>query len=151
MSSKLHPNSKTNSEMKSKYDVPQWVRDIENKRINFDSMFPNGNNLEALSRTIYNNKLDSQDLLTFKELGLNVFNVPHDTEFYVGKVDNEYWAIRIWVDCTPVKFWKFEIYNKEAKGVTHKFRTGSGGFTEYWKVAKMFAEGMIEFESVKLK
>ena len=98
-----------------------------------------------------NSKPYSWDLPTFKELGLEPFNAPHATETYVGEVDNEYWTIKIWVACMPAQFWKFEIYNKEAKATTHKFRTGSGGFTEYWKVAKMFAEGMLEFEAVEGK
>jgi hypothetical protein len=93
----------------------------------------------------------SLDLPLFKELGLKPFKAEHATETYVGEVDNEYWTIKIWVDCMPAQFWKFEIYNKEAKAITHKFRTGSGGFTEYWKVAKMFAEGMLEFEAVEGK
>ena len=57
-----------------------------------------------------NSKPYSWDLPTFKELGLEPFNAPHATETYVGEVDNKYWTIKIWVDCMPAQFWKFEIF-----------------------------------------
>lgn len=90
----------------------------------------------------------SCDIPLFEELGLKIFEVENHIETYVGEVDNDYWNVKIWVECAPAQFWKFEIFNKELETITYNFRTGSGGFTDYWEIAKKLADGMITFDKI---
>ena len=97
-----------------------------------------------------NNTPHKEDLPLFKELGLEPFDLPVWKNHLVGEVETNDYKIKVWVECAPAQFWKFEIYNKGAEKVTYKLSTGSGNFREYWKVAEMFAQGLLTSEMINL-
>ena len=82
------------------------------------------------------------DLVLFKELGLQPFDIKSGYKHHVGKVDfeNDSW-VRIWVVGKPAQFWEFEIYDKEAK-TRYKVNTGSGTFGDFWPCVSRMARNL---------
>jgi hypothetical protein len=66
-------------------------------------------------------------------------------EVKMGKVSEGQATVRIWVTCSPAKFWEFEVTDIE--GVRHHVRTGSGCITDFWPSVKLVAMNMLVVRS----
>lgn len=94
-------------------------------------------------------KTVGRDLKLFKQLGLKPFEAKLRKSHYVGKVSlsDGSW-IRIWVDCWPAMFWRFQIFKKSTGEYLH-VNTGSGALTNYWNTAVRMAEGTISILGIR--
>ncbi len=96
----------------------------------------------------------SDDLATLKSLGLDPWkDVPHAEEILIGEVypypvDEEKpgrrTRIRCYVTCMPAQFFRFVIVRPNENGDHSdmeevEVKTGSGSFSEYWKMAREVA------------
>ena len=93
----------------------------------------------------------SVDLPLLRRLKLDTYDVPVQTEHFIGEVELPPGStVSIWVTGYPAQFYRFEVFSAET-GMITKFSTGSGSLTEYWPTAEGIADGMIVFESSQPK
>lgn len=69
-------------------------------------------------------------------------------ETFIGTVITDSYSIDVWVTCMPAIFFRFHIKNCENS--EFDLGTGSGNFTEYWKIAESFGQGMIDIDEIKI-
>ncbi|MFB9864089.1 hypothetical protein [Rufibacter immobilis] len=88
------------------------------------------------------NKPYKEDLPLILELGLNEFIIESHVETSIGTVDIKEFTIEVFVTCAPSQFWRFDIFSKTESRRT-VISTGSGTFTQYWKVAELIGQGLV--------
>lgn len=68
----------------------------------------------------------------FTDLGTVIINEVHE--------ESSAATIKVEVSALPAQFWRFTVTQEE--GVT-VLTTGSGGFSDYWPIAKLVADNML--------
>lgn len=91
------------------------------------------------------------DVVLFKKLGLELFDVPVRKKHLVGSVEvDNHGVVEIWVRGYPTQFWEAVVYCYEG-GVVYTVKTGCGTLCDYWESFKLMAEGMMDVKSKKMK
>jgi hypothetical protein len=88
------------------------------------------------------------DIELFNQLGLKPFtNIEHQNEFSVGEVKKENGTVKVWVQCFPAQFWRFQIQSSECNKI-YECKTGSGSLNDFWPFVELILNGMFVIENV---
>lgn len=89
------------------------------------------------------------DYLLFDKLKLKRFKYLYKEEYFVGEVKEKEYSVKIFVNCLPSQFWRFEIIDVNNKHF--QLSSGSGCLSDFWPSIELLAKNMLAIKKLVKK